>query len=210
MITLALDTSTTRGSVALLRDATVMAEASFQRQRGNDEMFDAIAAVTRTVAVSEIGLFAVGLGPGSFTGIRAGIAAVRGLALPLDRPIKGVSSFDVLALTALPQMPPEARVMCVIADAGRGEVYSRLYGRDGRPLRECRISARENVADEPVWVIGAELTPSAAILGRLAQERFLADGGRGDERLEPIYLRATEYRRCASSTETPSTDMFAP
>ena len=199
MITLALDTSTPRGSVALLRDNEILAEQTFARQKSVDGLFDAIAAVCSGFVPD---LIAVGLGPGSFTGLRAGIAAARGLALPARTPIKGMSSFDALALTALPQMPSDAKVLCVLADARRGEVYSALYRRDGQPLRECRISTREQVAQEPVWVLGTEVTPSAAVLGRLARARFLANGGRGDGRLEPIYLRTTEYRRCADSTGT--------
>jgi tRNA threonylcarbamoyladenosine biosynthesis protein TsaB len=203
MITLALDTSTSRGSVALLRDDETVAEQAFSRQRSSDGLFDAIVAVSAGVVPD---LIAVGLGPGSFTGIRAGIAAARGLALPRRTPIKGVSSFDVLALTALPLMPAEATVLCVLADARRGEVYSGLYGRDGRALRECRISSREQAVEG--WVVGPEVTPSAAVLGRLARARFLAEGG--DERLEPIYLRATEYRRCTDSTGAAGTGMLAP
>ncbi|MCX7887697.1 MAG: hypothetical protein N3B01_10670, partial [Verrucomicrobiae bacterium] len=49
------------------------------------------------------------------------------------------------------------------------------------------------------WVVPAEVTPSAVVLGRLARARFLADGCRGDEHLEPIYLRAAAYRRVAES-----------
>jgi len=207
MITLAFDTSTPRGSVALLRDDETLAERTFVRQRSGDGLFDAIAALCSGFVPD---LLAVGLGPGSFTGIRAGIAAARGLALSAKTPVVGVSSFDVLALTALPQMPSDAEVLGVVADARRGEVYSALYDRAGRPLRECRISAREEIADGPVWFVGAELTPSAAVLGRLARKKFLANAARGDERLEPIYLRTTEYRRCADSTGTPMEGMVTP
>lgn len=195
MITLALDTSTPRGSVALLRDDETLAEQTFSRLRSGDGLFDAIAAICSGVVPD---LIAVGLGPGSFTGIRAGIAASRGLALPRQTPIKGVSSFDALALTALPLMPADATALCVLTDARRGEVSSALYGRDGRALRECRICPREQPTEG--WIVGSDVTPSAAVLGRLARARFLADACRGDERLEPIYLRATQYRQSVSST----------
>ncbi|MBM3861259.1 MAG: tRNA (adenosine(37)-N6)-threonylcarbamoyltransferase complex dimerization subunit type 1 TsaB [Verrucomicrobia bacterium] len=207
MITLALDTSTARGSVALLRDDETMAEQTFSRAGSGDGLFDAIAAVLGDVVPD---LIAVGLGPGSFTGIRAGIAAARGLALPGRTPLKGVSSFDALALTALPQMPSGAPAMCVLADARRGEVYSALYGRDGKPLRECRVSAREQVGEGTAWIVSADVTPGASALGRLARAQFLADGGRGDERLDPVYLRATAYRRCADSTGSAGAGMLTP
>jgi len=195
MITLALDTSTPRGSVALLRNDETLAEQTFARQRSGDGLFDAISAICSGFVPD---LIAVGLGPGSFTGIRAGIAAARGLALPTQTPIKGVSSFDVLALTALPLMPADATALCVLADARRGEVYSALYGRDGRALRECRINSREQAVEG--WLVGPEVTPSAVVLGRLAREKFFEDGPQGDARLEPIYLRAMQYRQSVGST----------
>lgn len=205
MITLALDTSTARGSVALLRDAQTLTEESFVRTSARDELF---AVIARVLAGLEPDLIAVGLGPGSFTGIRAGIAAARGLALPGHTPLKGVSSFEALAWTAFPQMPPEAETLCVLADARRGEVYSALYRRDGSVLRACRISTREEVGEGAAWVVPPEITPSAAVLGRLARARFLADGGRGDERLEPIYLRPAQYRQCANSTASSAAGML--
>ena len=152
--------------------------------------------------------------------IRAGIAAAKGLALPGQLPIKGASSFDALALTALPKMPRDCPQMCMLGDARRDEVYFALYDRDGRRASDCRIATLEAIADEihnPIWFVSAEierfkkdivslfggfasicetpLFPSAAPLGWLAVQRFHADGDRGDEHLEPIYLRTPQYKR---------------
>src|SRR5881628_2142239 len=118
MITLALDTSTARGSVALLHDDRPLAEETFPRgpvvaasvsdasqtaagtaAATTTNLFDALRHLPFEPA--QLDLIVVGLGPGSFTGIRGGIAAAKGLALPRSLPIKGVSSFDALALTAL-------------------------------------------------------------------------------------------------------------
>src|SRR3989442_1199242 len=90
MLTLAIDTSTARGSVALLRDEQPVAEETFER--------DGLFAALQRLNPSHFDLIVVGTGPGSFTGIRAGIAAAKGLALPQGRPVKAVSSFDALAL----------------------------------------------------------------------------------------------------------------
>jgi tRNA threonylcarbamoyladenosine biosynthesis protein TsaB len=228
MITLALDTSTPRGSVALLRDDETVSEIFFTRERSADGLFDAIAGVLRggtgTNGSNEKcsgnvpGMFrqvpdliAVGLGPGSFTGIRAGIAAARGLALPRGTPVVGVCSFDATALSALRAMPGDAEILCVWSEARRGEVYRALFGRDGRVVRGCEICARESLGDGlagKVFLAGPEFTPGAAAAGRLAREKFLANGRVGDARLEPVYLRATEYRRCADSTGAASVGML--
>src|ERR1035438_2510474 len=99
MITLAIDTSTPRGAVALLRNDKPLAEGTFDRSQPGQNLFDTTAQLlsTNQLRVDELGLLAVGLGPGSFTGIRVGIAAAKGLALPRKLPIKGASSFDALA-----------------------------------------------------------------------------------------------------------------
>ena len=74
--------------------------------------------------------------------------------------MKGVSSFDALALTAMPKMPPDCPQMCVLGDARRGEVYYGLYDREGQRLKECRIATLEAIADEihnPIWFVSPEM-----------------------------------------------------
>ena len=126
MITLAMDTSTRQGSVAVLDDDRLVAAETFLR----DGLFDAIAQLKP----GAFELLVVGVGPGSFTGIRAGLAAAKGLALPRAVPIRAVSSFDALALTALPQMPRDCQQLCVVGDARRGgDLFCLL--RPHRPAR---------------------------------------------------------------------------
>lgn len=221
MITLALDTSTPHGAVALLRDDKPLAEEGFERAAPGQNLFNAATKLlsANQLGAKDLGLLAVGLGPGSFTGIRVGIAAAKGLALPGALPIKGVSSFDALALTALPQMPRDCPQMCVLCDARREEIYYAMYDREGRRVKECRIGTLEAIADEihnPIWFVSFELEqfkddiaalfggfatvcdvaiyPSASALGWLAAQQFHAAGNRGDEQLEPIYLRVPRYK----------------
>jgi tRNA threonylcarbamoyl adenosine modification protein YeaZ len=205
MITLALDTSTDRGSVALLRDSKHVDELTFDRQV-DEGLFPAL----QRLGAREFDRVAVGLGPGSFTGIRAGIAAAKGLALPGNLPVFGASSFDALALTAAPAMPGDCALICVLADARRGEICYRLYDRAAVPQGEHRLGVIEELADavhDPIWFIGAEIDryavdltntlggfavvaserryPSARAVGLLAQSPVL----------EPIYLRQPQYRQ---------------
>ena len=79
---------------------------------------------------SDIAKIAVVVGPGSFTGLRVGVAAAKGLALALDRPLVGLSSLEILAE---PHWGGEGRVLAV-SDAKRGEVYAALYGPGGAVL----------------------------------------------------------------------------
>ena len=221
MITLAIDTSTPRGAVALLRDDKPQAEGTFDRSQSGQNLFDTATQLlsANQLRADDLGLLAVGLGPGSFTGIRVGIAAAKGVALPRKLPIKGASSFDALALTALPQMPPDCPQLCVLCDARRDEIYFALYDRQGRCVKKCQIATLEAVADEihqPIWFVSSEIGrykddiialfggfgsiceapvfPSAAAVGWLAYHRFQDDGNRGDENPEPIYLRTAQYK----------------
>ena len=221
MITLAIDTSTPRGAVALLRDDQPLAEEAFDRSQPKQNLFDAASNLlcANQLSAHDLGLLAVGLGPGSFTGTRVGIAAAKGLAFPRHLPVKGASSFDALALTALPKMPRDCPQLCVLGDARRDEIYFALYDREGQRVKDCRIATLEAVADEihhPIWFVSFEIDrykndlvallggfasicvtpvfPSAAAVGWLAFHRFQDDGNRGDENPEPIYLRAPQYK----------------
>ena len=202
MITLAIDTSTSQGAVALLDGDQPLGEEHF----GRDGLFDALVRLQ----VERFGRLVVGVGPGSFTGIRAGLAAAKGLALPHSVPICAVSSFSALALTALPQLPSDCRNLCVLGDARRGEIYYAQYDAGGAPVGECRIGSMEKLVGEireSTWFVSSEIgrfadqlrsvgvicgqsmVPSATILGRLGQNASASLP------LEPIYLRAVEYRQ---------------
>ena len=97
---LALDTSTLAGSIALLEDDLLRAEVNMNLGRkhterllpGMDWIFSELE-----MEPSQIEAIAVGLGPGSFTGLRVGLATAKGLALSLEIPIAGISSLDALA-----------------------------------------------------------------------------------------------------------------
>jgi tRNA threonylcarbamoyladenosine biosynthesis protein TsaB len=232
MIVLALDTSTVNGSVALLEDDQPIAESLFRREQPAETLFRSIQALlaSRNTAMKSVDLVVAGIGPGSFTGIRAGIAAAYGLAMPRSVPVKGVNSFDALALTVAPQIPPDCPQLCVIGDARREEIYYAIYDRAGTGVQACRIAAIEEIADEihaPLWFVSPQIGrfaddlraclggfanvcpepvfPGAAAVGRLGLKQYRADDRRGDEDLEPIYLREVQYRKSAQpATEHPT------
>jgi tRNA threonylcarbamoyladenosine biosynthesis protein TsaB len=89
----------------------------------------------------DIAKIAVVVGPGSFTGLRVGVAAAKGLALALAKPLVGLSSLEILAE---PHWGGEGRVLAV-SDAKRGEVYAALYGRDGTVLAPPQALAPEGL-----------------------------------------------------------------
>lgn len=126
MLTLALDTATRVGSCAVARDGIVLLEQASDASRPQAARLpsELMSLLDRAdVALSAIDIYAVATGPGSFTGLRIGIASMQGLAFAAGKPLIGISGLDALAHVAGGSTP---RVATWI-DAWRGEVYAALY-----------------------------------------------------------------------------------
>jgi tRNA threonylcarbamoyladenosine biosynthesis protein TsaB len=126
---LALDTTSRRGSIALIERDHIVAERQADPLRLPAEWLPGgllSLLEQQGVKLSDLDLFAVAAGPGSFTGLRVGIATIQGLALVVARPVVAVSTLDALAHVAHGHVPAGALVG-VWTDASRGEVYSALY-----------------------------------------------------------------------------------
>jgi tRNA threonylcarbamoyladenosine biosynthesis protein TsaB len=124
LLTLSADTATDTRSVAVMRGARLLAlRVSDLRETGAANALGEIdrALADASVELVEIDLFAVAKGPGSFTGLRSGLATMKGLATVLNRPVVGVPTLHAVALAAA----PEGRVAALIP-AGRGEVFAQI------------------------------------------------------------------------------------
>ena len=119
MIVLALDTSTLHAGVALWRDGRVLAERQRVVTTHSEALLPMIDEVFAEAAVApgDVDAIACGAGPGSFTGLRIGLATCKGLCFALGKPLVMVSSLAALAARA-----PEGRVLAAL-DAFKGEVY---------------------------------------------------------------------------------------
>jgi tRNA threonylcarbamoyladenosine biosynthesis protein TsaB len=133
--------------------------------------------VERAVAVAggwgEVGTIAVGLGPGSFTGVRIGIATARGLAASTGLPLRGVCTLDAIGL-GLRERDGEGIDSLAVLDARRGEVFAALYAESGTrlwgPLVASPADLAERVAELPQ-------PPRAAGSGALRSRQELARRG---------------------------------
>ena len=128
LLTLAVDSATGRRSVALLRGGRLLsAVASDAFDGGSANVLGDIerALEQASVGLEEVGLFACAAGPGSFTGLRAGVATVKALAMTLDRPAVGVQTLHAIAHAARP-----AERLVALIPAGRGEVFAQIVGVD--------------------------------------------------------------------------------
>jgi tRNA threonylcarbamoyladenosine biosynthesis protein TsaB len=131
MLILALEQSTPAAGIVLVRDGEDIASHEWHEARKRDQhLFAALPAVLETgdVTVEELDRISVGLGPGSFSGVRIAIAAASALALPDRRPIAGVSSAAALAWQTMQNS--EATTVAVLGDARRQRLWMATYEHD--------------------------------------------------------------------------------
>jgi tRNA threonylcarbamoyladenosine biosynthesis protein TsaB len=135
MRVLALDTTTAAGSVAIVDDSGVLIEEIGDPARSHAERLpgDILRAIERSgIAVGFIDLYAIAAGPGTFTGLRIGIATIQGLAFVNGKRVVPVSALAALAVAASRE-EPSARVIGAWMDAHRRDVFSALYRKTDRP-----------------------------------------------------------------------------
>src|SRR5580765_3143079 len=126
MISLGVDTSTPAGSVAIADGERLLGEINLASGRHHQEHLLRSVDVILDLAgldFSRVDVLAVGLGPGTFTGLRVGIATVKGLSLARGIPAYGLSTLAAMALLH----GDRGRCVAPLIDAGRREIYGALY-----------------------------------------------------------------------------------
>ncbi|HXD15440.1 MAG TPA: tRNA (adenosine(37)-N6)-threonylcarbamoyltransferase complex dimerization subunit type 1 TsaB [Vicinamibacterales bacterium] len=148
MLVLSLDTTTPKASCAIARDGVVINEEPIEASR---QLALQLPGALRdildlsAVALEEIDAFAVATGPGSFTGLRIGIATMQGLAFGQGKPLIGVSALTALRAVASPAFLGSRIATWV--DAWRGDVYAALF-EDGREVGEPVVARPADLLDE--------------------------------------------------------------
>jgi tRNA threonylcarbamoyladenosine biosynthesis protein TsaB len=194
VLTLAFDTATSVATAALVRDGEVLGERVSRAVRvlkDADELLRE-AGEPRTSLTGVV----VGTGPGSFTGLRMGLAAARGLALALDVPVAGVSTLEALAAGAPGAVP--------VVDAGRREVFA-LVGGEPKVLAPAELEPGLLVGDGALRYrsvfeeLGATIPPDddARHVPRARHHAALASDFGPADAVEPLYLRVPDAERSA-------------
>ena len=217
---LCIETGTDICSVGIARDGelTSLRESDQGRDHAKHLGLFVYELLRETgIAADELDAVAVGMGPGSYTGLRIGVSFAKGLCYGQNIPLIAVGSLDALAEVAIEDYEAgildvdnwdDAR-LCPMVDARRMEVYTRLYSAKGEPLSEVSAeiiaenSFAEQRAERQLIIFGngaakcrevmadatyVNITPSARGLARLAQQRL--DNGQTEDiaYFEPFYL----------------------
>lgn len=146
MLTLSVDTSSRTGSLAVLRDSAILGVVSTSSDEAySSRMFRQLEFLLGELGLGlpRVDLYAVLVGPGSFTGLRVGLTAVKGWAEVYNRPIAPISGLEAVAAEA----PVIKGMVTPVLDARRGQVFGALYAKVGDRmslrLPECVCSPAE-------------------------------------------------------------------
>jgi len=212
---LSVETATLAGSVALARGESIVAALAGDSgvSHSNTLLNDIDRLLSKAqVELSEIDLFAVATGPGSFTGLRIGIATVKGLAATLDRPCAGVPTLQAIALAAGPSSQSVA-----LLPAGRGEVFAQLCSvtQDGlvteldqaTHISPQRLLEKYGTLESVLWcgegaiankalLKGEQIAPPVPVLAThvasLALRKFREQQLQHPDALQAIYVRPSD------------------
>jgi len=222
VIMLGIDTAGRSGSVALVDETQVL--ASFYLRQAppfSSHLMRLIDAVCAQVGcrISDLGGFAVSLGPGGFTSLRVGLATAQGLAMATGKPLVGCNTFEVLAAMAAGWHG----TVCPVLEARRGEVYAAFYCRQDATVREVMpgmvttpdalctlVTERTLFLGSGVRIYRALLAATlgthavclenvaegelAASVARLGQARLHHASTATRQTLAPLYIRAADAR----------------
>lgn len=216
---LGLDTACGACSAAVWRDDEVAARRFEPRARGHAEALMPMVQAVMDEADLDYGALdavAVTRGPGTFTGLRIGLAAARGLALAAERPLFGLTTLEVIAAGARERHPDQPILVAI--DARRGQVYAQLFNRAGAPVgapRAVPLAEAARLGDGGPIVCAGDMAerlatlrddssvvapgpgqPDAAVLAKCAAARPLPAR---DAVVSPLYLRAPGATLPASS-----------
>ena len=184
-LVLGFDTSHAKGSVAVVKGRDILCEVLFDAADTHSATLmpaiDTALGIAKT-DISSIDLFAATIGPGSFTGLRIGLATVKGFAAVKRRPVATMTSLELLAAA----LPYSERIVCPVIDAYKGEVYAALYDtRSGLPVElvppfsaEPEVAGRVLRDHGPLILCGTGLAQYGDSLINAAPEGSVAAGSK--------------------------------
>jgi tRNA threonylcarbamoyladenosine biosynthesis protein TsaB len=217
MIILSCDTSTLLGSVAIHKDGLVVSQKSLFRQNSHSDSLNLLiqdCLSEAKIKLDDVDVFATGLGPGSFTGIRISFNTIKTFASVFDKPMAGVNSLENLAF----QNKHLSSDICCAINAFKNMVYIATYGWDGnslietRPPQVVRVQMLDDFLQKPILFVGDAFEAYEKYLSQHCSKKIIRNSSAVDfpnaktvgdivgpvqkffhwSKLTPLYLRASE------------------
>ncbi|MFA4995398.1 MAG: tRNA (adenosine(37)-N6)-threonylcarbamoyltransferase complex dimerization subunit type 1 TsaB [Bdellovibrionales bacterium] len=195
MLILVLDSCGSSCGVGVFKDGRLLTCLQERMERGQDaSLMPMVEAVMKKagVAYADIDKVAVTRGPGSFTGVRVGLAAARGIGFASEKPVIGIDRFSIYkSLHAAPN-----KNLLVVIESKRAELFCKFYPTQGAALDASMMTEKEIrdfIAAHPNAEIAGDIaTPNDDILSACASLAASADAENPDTLPRPLYLRAPD------------------
>lgn len=176
-----IETSTTLCSVSLAKDGKVSASKEVNEgftHAENLHVFIEEVIAKAGLSVKDLNAVAVGSGPGSYTGLRIGVSAAKGLAYALQIPLIAVNTLQTMAAAAISQNKEEV-LFCPMLDARRMEVYTAIFDKDLNTVKEtsAQILTEEDLgffeSGKPICFFGDGMPKCKELLKKIPQSSFI-------------------------------------
>ncbi len=165
-VVLAFDCAVSGLGVAIVRDGAALASLREEGREQAARLLPAIAATMEQAGVERraLSMIAVTTGPGSFTGVRVGLAAARGLAMALGIPLAGIATTTVLLAQADTMGRPRDRLVVAALDSHLGDWFCAIRAGDGAPFLASTDDLARRLEGRPCLVVGPEAAALAPLL----------------------------------------------
>lgn len=219
---LGIDTSTSSGSVALLKNRKLVGSQLYSIEKSHSNLLHVMIEQMMSNAgcqMEDLSAVAVAEGPGSYTGLRIGVSAAKGLCLALDIPLIAINTLEAMAYQIYRRTTEEV-VFCPMLDARRMEVYSALFDKDFEEVKatapviledyayedilknekvlffgDGSNKSKEVISDKNAYFIDG-IVPSAEEVTLLAYKKYKTESFENVISFEPFYLK--EFRTASS------------
>ena len=186
MLTLAFDTSTNKGSVAVLRDADVLARKSWNRESSHGELLTpALQSCldSGNVNARDVDAFAIGHGPGSFTGVRVAVNAARAFAYCLSKPVYAFDTSEILVNAVSARIEP----VLILINAHKSLVFASSFEWKSNawqrllPLRAYKIEELTSAVTKPHLCLGDAFDEYSSLMDAKLKANLIRDRSLSDE-----------------------------
>ena len=217
MYIIAIDTCRGRGSVSLTKSGKLLVE---RNEPDGGKLAERLVGMINSCleeagcSFSNIDLLAVTIGPGSFTGIRIGMAAAKGLRIATKIPLIGISTLQATAFAAQKKLKPEESIISVLHDAKRGQVYAQRFTNDKTisSIKEPELLSLDDINDylakSYLTVTDsdfldninngnsklAKISFTNADVAMLAEIHFSENKGEYNKNIAPLYIRPPDAK----------------
>ena len=212
---LCIDTTSEFCSVSLFINQNLIENNNSKIQRSHSKLLIKLiddTLNTNKLKIADIDIFSISKGPGSYTGLRIGLSAIKGFCYALDKPLVAINTLKILAISALENIDDKDFILCPMIDARRMEVYTKSFDHNLNELSNDQAIILEkdifdNYKDKKVYFFGDgsdkfkkivnrknfifldNINPDSKFMGKLSYDKFINKNFEDLSSFEPNYIK---------------------